>query len=79
VNNAEALSIPDAAELLGISARTLYRLIQEGEFGCPAAVVWFGHTKKIKGPLLMRWLAGEVDGDGQPIPLRPKVKREVAS
>jgi excisionase family DNA binding protein len=52
----EALTVEEAAQILGISRRHLYRLIQTGQFECPEAVKHLGGKTVIARPLLMRWL-----------------------
>lgn len=61
------LTVAEAAEILGCHQSTLYRMIKQGTFECPASVKKMGAKKVIARPLLEKWLAGEVDGNGVPV------------
>jgi excisionase family DNA binding protein len=51
------LTVAEAAELLGISAPTAYRLIDRGEF--PVPVRKLGQRFRISRVQLERWAAGD--------------------
>ena len=60
------LTVPEAAERLGMSTRRLYCLIAEGMLP-DSVVIRFGRSIRVSGPRLMQWLgAGDSEKLSRP-------------
>jgi predicted DNA-binding transcriptional regulator AlpA len=59
MEQADIISLPEAARRIGVHPETLYRLARNGDF-LPA--VWIGGRWKCSVPRLERFLHGEPDG-----------------
>lgn len=62
-----ALTVPEAAEVLGMSKTAAYTSIADGSWPCPAALFKVRSLTKVSLPILHRWLNGEISGDGVPV------------